>query len=236
MGHSGDGNPEYIAERTAVAAVAGGTASVLSGGKFANGAITGAFAQLYNAEGGGKALKYAMAAGEFGASFVPGVGEAQDLYVLGHPNSSILERTFAGISLVANVLTGGLLPNAGGAIRGLGHLCSFEGDTRVETKRGRIAIKDIKPGDEVLARDDKTGQMAFKMVRHRGDADASYHVEPPLLCVRGGNPRAAARRQRWCGGGRNHIDRPLGRGGGVGGGRAADQFGQRLLRGRLGYS
>ncbi|MEZ5901339.1 MAG: hypothetical protein R3D51_17810 [Hyphomicrobiaceae bacterium] len=50
MGHSGDGNPEYIAERTAVAAVAGGTASVLSGGKFANGAITGAFAQLYNGE------------------------------------------------------------------------------------------------------------------------------------------------------------------------------------------
>ncbi|MEZ5901362.1 MAG: hypothetical protein R3D51_17930, partial [Hyphomicrobiaceae bacterium] len=50
MGHSGDGNPEYIAERTAVAAVAGGTASVLAGGKFANGAITGAFAQLYNAE------------------------------------------------------------------------------------------------------------------------------------------------------------------------------------------
>lgn len=51
MGHSGDGNPEYIAERTAVSAIAGGTASVLSGGKFANGAITGAFAQLYNAEG-----------------------------------------------------------------------------------------------------------------------------------------------------------------------------------------
>jgi len=50
MGHSGDGNPEYIAERTAVSAIAGGTASVLSGGKFANGAITGAFAQLYNAE------------------------------------------------------------------------------------------------------------------------------------------------------------------------------------------
>ncbi len=36
----------------AVSAIAGGTASVLSGGKFANGAITGAFAQLYNVEGG----------------------------------------------------------------------------------------------------------------------------------------------------------------------------------------
>ncbi|MEZ5897875.1 MAG: hypothetical protein R3D51_00120, partial [Hyphomicrobiaceae bacterium] len=42
MGHSGDGVPENVAARTAVSAVAGGTASVLSGGKFANGAITGA--------------------------------------------------------------------------------------------------------------------------------------------------------------------------------------------------
>ncbi|MEZ5897878.1 MAG: hypothetical protein R3D51_00135 [Hyphomicrobiaceae bacterium] len=50
MGHSGDGVPENVAARTAVSAVAGGTASVLSGGKFANGAITGAFAQLYNAD------------------------------------------------------------------------------------------------------------------------------------------------------------------------------------------
>ena len=35
----------------------------------------------------------------------------------------------------------------------------------VETKRGRVAIKDLKPDDEVLARDDKTGQMAFKAIR-----------------------------------------------------------------------
>ena len=53
MGKSGDGIAENVAARTAVAAVAGGTASVLSGGKFANGAITGAFAQLYNGEGCG---------------------------------------------------------------------------------------------------------------------------------------------------------------------------------------
>lgn len=36
--------------RTAVAALAGGTASVLSGGKFANGAITGAMGHLFNYE------------------------------------------------------------------------------------------------------------------------------------------------------------------------------------------
>jgi RHS repeat-associated protein len=39
-----------IAQRTALAAVAGGTASVLGGGKFANGAITAAFQHLFNAE------------------------------------------------------------------------------------------------------------------------------------------------------------------------------------------
>ncbi|MDX2264090.1 MAG: hypothetical protein NW215_03860, partial [Hyphomicrobiales bacterium] len=37
--------------RTAVAATAGGTASVLSGGKFGNGAVTAAFAHMYNQEG-----------------------------------------------------------------------------------------------------------------------------------------------------------------------------------------
>jgi RHS repeat-associated protein len=36
--------------RVMIAAVIGGTASVISGGKFANGAITGAYTQLFNAE------------------------------------------------------------------------------------------------------------------------------------------------------------------------------------------
>jgi hypothetical protein len=43
-----------VLARTAIAAAAGGTASVLTGGKFANGAITGAMAHLFNAEGGGR--------------------------------------------------------------------------------------------------------------------------------------------------------------------------------------
>jgi RHS repeat-associated protein len=42
--------PEYIAERVAAAAVLGGTAAELGGGKFANGAITAAFLRLYNEE------------------------------------------------------------------------------------------------------------------------------------------------------------------------------------------
>ncbi len=42
---------EAVAIRTAIAAAAGGTASELSGGSFANGAVTGAMQHLFNAEG-----------------------------------------------------------------------------------------------------------------------------------------------------------------------------------------
>ncbi len=42
---------EGVAMRTAIAGVAGGTASVLTGGKFANGAVSAAFAHLFNDEG-----------------------------------------------------------------------------------------------------------------------------------------------------------------------------------------
>jgi RHS repeat-associated protein len=53
---SGLTNPETsslnIVGRTAVASIAGGTASALGGGKFANGALTGAMTHLLNAEAG----------------------------------------------------------------------------------------------------------------------------------------------------------------------------------------
>jgi len=44
----------WIAARTAAAATIGGTASVLGGGKFANGAVTSAFQHLFNNESGSK--------------------------------------------------------------------------------------------------------------------------------------------------------------------------------------
>jgi len=54
MGHSGfdysDGSWEAIAGRTIIAAVVGGTISEMTGGKFANGAVTAAMAQLFNNE------------------------------------------------------------------------------------------------------------------------------------------------------------------------------------------
>jgi len=49
------------AERTSIAAIIGGTASVIGGGKFANGAVTAAFAHAYNAEGRDRSPKLKMA-------------------------------------------------------------------------------------------------------------------------------------------------------------------------------
>lgn len=45
-----DAGGAWIAARTTVAATIGGTASVLAGGKFANGAVTSAFQHMFNAE------------------------------------------------------------------------------------------------------------------------------------------------------------------------------------------
>jgi hypothetical protein len=54
LGAASTGGWQMVAARTAVAATIGGTASALSGGKFATGAITAAFLHLFNAEGFGK--------------------------------------------------------------------------------------------------------------------------------------------------------------------------------------
>jgi hypothetical protein len=50
-----------VAGRTAAAAVVGGTASALGGGKFANGAVTGAFSHLFNQEMTRKKLRMNIA-------------------------------------------------------------------------------------------------------------------------------------------------------------------------------
>jgi RHS repeat-associated protein len=50
FGAAGTGGTQGFVGRVSVAAIAGGSASALTGGKFANGAITAAFAQMWNAE------------------------------------------------------------------------------------------------------------------------------------------------------------------------------------------
>ena len=110
MGHSGDGNPEYIAERTAVSAIAGGTASVLSGGKFANGAITGAFAQLYNADGLGK--KVAVAGGQVIGGlggFAIGVSATGGCAALTYGGCTPLGASIVGASSATGYTIGGNL-------------------------------------------------------------------------------------------------------------------------------
>lgn len=61
MSHSGfdydDISTSAVVSRTLIAAVVGGTISEITGGKFANGAITAAMAQLYNAEASAKRLR-----------------------------------------------------------------------------------------------------------------------------------------------------------------------------------
>ncbi|MEM9101596.1 MAG: RHS repeat-associated core domain-containing protein [Pseudomonadota bacterium] len=64
--------------RVAAAAVVGGTASVMSGGKFANGAVTGAFTQLFNGEQSLKAdVQRRQEAERTWSSYLPGT-EAGD--------------------------------------------------------------------------------------------------------------------------------------------------------------
>jgi hypothetical protein len=46
-------------------------------------------------------------------SLIPGVGEAYDLAVVLHPDSTVLDRSLAGGSLTINVFSAGLLPNLG---------------------------------------------------------------------------------------------------------------------------
>jgi hypothetical protein len=50
IGFPGGTDTQGVALRTTAAAVVGGTASHLGGGKFANGATTSAFVHLFNAE------------------------------------------------------------------------------------------------------------------------------------------------------------------------------------------
>lgn len=83
-----------VAGRTAAAAVVGGTASAIGGGKFANGAVTGAFSHLFNSELSKKEMETAKRTyGEVG-SLRPTEDEGP-----GDPNSlNEATRKIAGIA------------------------------------------------------------------------------------------------------------------------------------------
>lgn len=57
-----------------------------------------------------------------GAGFIPGVSEGMDVYTVGAPDSSRLDRTLSGASLAVNAWTAGLLPNYAPIRRGLSRI------------------------------------------------------------------------------------------------------------------
>ena len=71
-----DGSNKIVA-RTVAAAVVGGTISELSGGKFANGAVTAAMVHLFNAETGVENVQEAEGFGELIDDFKKAVGEGE---------------------------------------------------------------------------------------------------------------------------------------------------------------
>lgn len=106
--------------------------------------------------------------GESIGSFLPGVGEALDVAVLTAADSTPLEKTIAGASLGASVLTGTLAPNIGGAarrfLRTLKNCRCFAAGTKVLTVEGPVAIEELEPGDLVWAMDVATGEQDWRAV------------------------------------------------------------------------
>ncbi len=157
----------------AAAAVAGGVGEELGGGKFTNGAITGAFSRLYNDNavlsdggepGGGWLDGFQLGLDVVG--LIPVVGNAADLLNAG---ISLARGDYvgAGASLAAAAPGAGQgvgLANIGRRLAG--RVCSFRAGTLVHTKDGLRPIEAIRVGDLVAAKDEKTGEVAWKPVVH----------------------------------------------------------------------
>ncbi|MEW6747577.1 MAG: RHS repeat-associated core domain-containing protein [Planctomycetota bacterium] len=83
-------------------------------------------------------LGYGITAGIIGASFIPGVGEAMDIYTLFAADSAWWERGLSLLSLGINIFTAGMLPNfgaAGKAVRAGSHA-----DEVIDVMRGRSVL------------------------------------------------------------------------------------------------
>ena len=52
-----DGSTQAVMSRTTIAAIVGGTVSRITGGKFANGAVTAAMAHLFNQEASARNMR-----------------------------------------------------------------------------------------------------------------------------------------------------------------------------------
>ncbi len=118
------------------------------------------------------------AAAETGASFVPLVGEAMDLMVLGDQASRWWEKALAGTSLGVNAITGGLLPNAGGLLRSGRRLCRVEkitdGPTFPSLKDHAARHSDLHPSAYYSQAVRNIEQGKQFQVRHDGQNKLAY--------------------------------------------------------------
>jgi RHS repeat-associated protein len=108
-GDFGIGTAENLKfSRVTVAAIVGGTASVISGGKFANGAITGAFTQQFNAE---KEIKREQEIAEIRAKLSLSAEQARNVlnkFYSKNPITDLNEINNSHISLATDVLARGI--------------------------------------------------------------------------------------------------------------------------------
>ena len=95
--------------------------------------------------GGGVASALAEVVWGVGGMFIPGVGEAQDIAMIFSSESTWVDRTLAGVSLVANVFTAGLAPNYGAAMKtGMGTMAllgAISSRGIRGAKRGKAVLK-----------------------------------------------------------------------------------------------
>jgi len=143
----------------AAAAVVGGTGSVIGGGKFANGAVSGAFSFMFNQQGGQVMkglLKARTALRLFGN--VPFIGEIADL-------------ASAGISIAAGDYVGAAI-DLGSAIPGIGNGVRA-GGLAVD------AVKAIKRGGESAAA--AIGRKTHRELKDRVGTLPGWQAEPRLI-------------------------------------------------------
>jgi RHS repeat-associated protein len=109
-----------------------------------------------------------------GLSFVPGVGEAWDMWDCFHGDklacaSIVIPGSLAAGSRIANAADAGhdLSRATNKADDLIGAVCSFSGDTKVLMADGTTKpISEIEVGDEVLAYDPESGERGSRKVTH----------------------------------------------------------------------
>ncbi len=144
---------------TIIVAASGCAGAVIAGGSCANGAISAAFANLYNKWQTVNRWLDRIQTGLDVVGVAPGVGNAADIL-----NAAIY---FARGNVQDGLLSLGAALPGGQAIavaRIARRICSFHESTQVKTDRGFVPIKDVKVADKVWARDEQTGEMTYQSV------------------------------------------------------------------------